>query len=262
MIATMVDWSAGSYEKTATELAPVALAVVDRAALRPDEAVVDLACGTGNAALLAASRGARVVGIDSASRLLDVARERARAQDLDVDFREGDLLDLPAEDGSADVVLSVFGVIFAGDPARALAEIRRILRPSGRALVTAWVPEGPLDAMLGAMRGILARVTNSSPAERFPWSDRTEVGSLARDAGLAVESTTAHQLAIRDSSPAAYVAGMQEHPMAQSARPVLEQAGAAREVQDAMTAVLREANEDPHAFLIHSPYVVHELRAM
>jgi ubiquinone/menaquinone biosynthesis C-methylase UbiE len=73
----MVDWGAGSYESTAAELEPVAQAVVERASLRPGQDVVDLACGTGNAALLAAERGARVLGIDSATRLLGVARERA-----------------------------------------------------------------------------------------------------------------------------------------------------------------------------------------
>ena len=94
----------------------MAAAVVERAALLPGEVVIDLACGTGNAALLAAARGARVVGVDAAPRLLEVARERARASGAEVEFRESDLLDLPVADGAADVVVSVFGVIFASDP--------------------------------------------------------------------------------------------------------------------------------------------------
>jgi ubiquinone/menaquinone biosynthesis C-methylase UbiE len=261
MIAGMVDWSAGNYERTAAELQPVASSVVARAAVLPGEAMLDLACGTGNAALLAAARGARVVGIDDAPRLLDVARRRAQAQHLEVDFREGDLLQLPLPADACDVVVSVFGVIFASNPAAALAEIGRVIRPGGRVLLTAWLPAGPIDAMLGAMGRVVARVTGSTRARRFPWSDGAEVARLAVDAGLILESTTDAKLAIRDSSPEAYIAAGQEHPMALSVRPVLEAAGAALEVQEAMTAVLRDANEDPHAFLVHSPYVVHQLRA-
>ena len=257
----MVDWDAGSYERVAAELEPAAVAVVERAALRPGEAVIDLACGTGNAALIAASLGARVVGVDAAPRLLDVARERARASGVEIDFREGDLLDLPVADGAADLVISVFGVIFATDPAGALGEIRRIVRPRGRVLLSAWVPAGPIDAMLGAMGRILSRVTQSPPPKRFPWSDEVAVGRLASAAGLVLESTTPAELAIRDSSPEAYVAAGREHPMALSVRPVLQQAHAEIEVQEAMTAVLRDANQDPDAFLVHSPYVIHELHA-
>lgn len=128
----MVDWGAGKYETTAAELEPVARAVVEQAALIAGEDVLDLACGTGNAALLAAARGARVVGVDAAPRLLQVARTRAHAKGVDLDVREGDLLAVPVDESSADVVLSVFGIIFAADPSQALREIARVLRPGGR----------------------------------------------------------------------------------------------------------------------------------
>jgi SAM-dependent methyltransferase len=164
-------------------------------------------------------------------------------------------------DGAADLVISVFGVIFATDPAGALGEIRRIVRPRGRVLLSAWVPAGPIDAMLGAMGRILSRVTQSPPPKRFPWSDEVAVGRLASAAGLALESTTPAELAIRDSSPEAYVAAGRGHPMALSVRPVLQQAHVEIEVQEAMTAVLRDANQDPDAFLVYSPYVIHELHA-
>jgi SAM-dependent methyltransferase len=259
--AAVVDWGSGNYERTAAELEPVAEAVVGMAAISPGQDVIDLACGTGNAALLAAGRGARLVGIDASARLLEVARSRACAQGVDVDFREGDLLELPLADGTADVVLSVFGVIFASDPAQALREVERVLRPGGRVLLSAWIPAGPIDAMLGAMGRILGRVSPAPPPRRFPWSDPAALGPLAARQGLALEATTAAELTIRDSSPEAYVLGGQEHPMAVAVRPVIERAGVGAEVQEAMTAVLREANEDPEGFLVHSPYVVHKLHA-
>lgn len=260
MIFPMIDWGAGKYETTAVELEPVARAVVEQAALIAGEDVLDLACGTGNAALLAAAVGARVVGVDAAPRLLEVARTRAQTSGVDLEVREGDLLALPVDDASVDVVLSVFGVIFAADPPQALREIARVLRLGGRVLVSAWVPGGPIDAMLGAMGRIMSRVTDAPPMVRFGWADATGVGKLAAEAGLSLEATTPGELAIRAASPEAYVLAGQEHPMALAARQMLQQSDIEAEVQQAMTAVLRAANEDSAAFLVHSPYVVHELR--
>jgi len=257
----VVDWGVGNYEKMAAELQPVSEAVVGMAGISSGQDVTDVACGTGNAALLAAGRGARVVGVDASARLIEVARRRAHTQGVDVDFREGDLLELPLTDGAADLVLSVFGLIFAPDPALALSEVARVLRPGGRVLLSAWIPAGPIDAMLGAMGRILGRFSQTPPAQRFPWSDPAALGPLADRHGLALEATTTAALAIRDSSPEVYVLAGQEHPMALAVRPVIEGAGVGAEVQEAMTAVLREANEDPDAFLVHSPYVVHELHA-
>lgn len=253
----MVDWGAGRYETTATELEPVAEVVVEQAALSGGEDVLDLACGTGNAALLAADAGARVIGVDAAPRLLEVARTRARAAGLDLDVRNGDLLALPVDDASVDVVLSVFGVIFAADPPKAMQEIARVLRPGGRVLVSAWVPAGPINAMLDAMGRIVGRVTGGTPAERFAWSDADTVGDLAAAAGLSLQTTIPSELTIRAASPEAYVQGSQEHPMALEVRRAVPPETEI-EVQQAMTAVLRAANQDGAAFLVHSPYVVHE----
>lgn len=257
----MIDWSAGSYEQTAGELEPASEAVVARAALRPGELVVDLACGTGNATLLAAAADAQVTGVDSAVRLLELARERARAAELDIEFRPGELSELPVPDHAADVVLSVFGLVFAPDPARALREVARILRPGGRVLISAWVPAGPIQAMLSAVGSIIARITQSTPPSAFDWSDPVALGALAAQADLALVSTVRLELPIRDASPESYVLAQEAHPMALAIQPVLDRAGAREEAYAAMGAALREANEDPSGFLVHSPYVVHELRA-
>ena len=259
ILELVVDWGAGAYETAAAELQPVADVVVERAAIAPEDDVVDVACGTGNAALLAAAAGARVVGVDGAGRLLEVARDRARSEGVVVDFRQGDLLALPVDDAAADVVLSVFGVVFAEDPAAALREVARVLRPTGRALLSAWVPAGPIDAMLAAMGRIVGRVTGAPPPQRFAWSEPDALATLAGTAGLTLVGTTENKLAIRATSPEAYVTAGEGHPMALAVRPVIDRAGAADEVRKAMISVLRESNEDPQAFLVHSPYVIHEL---
>lgn len=255
-----IDWDAGSYETTAAELAPVAEVVVDRSGVGAGDDVIDLACGTGNAALLAAARGARVVGVDGAPRLLAVARERAAAQGLELEAREGDLLALPVDDRAADAVLSVFGVIFARDPSAALAEVARILRPGAGAFISAWVPDGPIHNMLAAAGRVMAQVAPTPQPPRFGWSDPDVLSPVARDSGLVLSGTEPARLAIRAASPEAYVDAGSEHPIALAMRPTLEGAGVAEQARAAMIAVMRDANEDPSGFLVHSPYVVHELR--
>ena len=199
----MVDWGKGRYEETAAELEPVAAAVVAMAAPRAGERVLDIACGTGNGALLAAARGADVVGVDAAPRLVGVAEERAAAAGLSLELLVGDALALPVADASFDVVISIFGVIFATDPARAIAEVARVLRPDGRAYVTAWVPAGPINEMLTVLGRAIGRATGGAPPpKRFAWSKTDSVRTIAEPCGLAV-STTRHELAIRAASPAA-----------------------------------------------------------
>src|SRR6266536_255318 len=119
----MIDWDLGHYEQAASELEPVAEHLVSLADPRAGERVLDLATGTGNAALLAARSGADVTGLDAASRLIGVARERAAEAGAEASFVVGDLQALPFEDSSFDFALSVVGLIFADDADRAFAEM-------------------------------------------------------------------------------------------------------------------------------------------
>src|SRR6202042_691408 len=151
-------------------------------------------------------------GVDSAPRLLEVARQRALSLTVEAEFLQGDLLELPVADGSADVVISVFGLIFAPDPARALAEVARVAAPGARVLLSAWIPAGPINDMLAALGRVVARVTQAPAPQRFLWSDPAVVEAAAGEVGLSLSATTRAELAIRDASPDAYVAGLQEHP--------------------------------------------------
>ncbi len=147
--------------------------------------MVDVGCGTGNAALLAAALGARVTGVDPAARLLEVARERAADEGLQATFVAGDAASVPLEDATADVVLSVFGVIFAPDPAAAAAELARVTAPDGRILLSAWIPEGPISQMGRAAREAIGRALGTPPGPpQFMWHDRDALAALFGPAWL------------------------------------------------------------------------------
>jgi SAM-dependent methyltransferase len=254
----MIDWGMGHYERTAAELEPVAEHVVSLANLQSGERVVDLATGTGNAALLAARRGALVTGLDAASRLIDVASSRAATAGLDVSFVVGDIQALPFESRSFDLALSVFGIIFAADASSAFEEMIRVLRRDGRALLAVWVPAGPIDAAVGTFGRAIAAATGSR-LNRFAWHDPAAVGELAQRCGAKVQIHEG-ELRITATSPEAYLrANEQHHPMSIAGRSVLEQAGVYGDVRDQALAVLREGNEDPHAFRVVSPYRVLEV---
>ncbi|HET9763719.1 MAG TPA: class I SAM-dependent methyltransferase, partial [Casimicrobiaceae bacterium] len=165
-----IDWGLGEYETTAAELAPAAEHLISLARVRAGERVLDIATGTGNAALAAAREGATATGVDAAPRLIEVARQRAAADRLDASFVVGDLHELPFEPGAFDCVVSVFGIIFAADSQRAVAELMRVLAPGGRSLISVWVPAGPIDAMVGVFMRAVAQATGSqSPG--FAWND-------------------------------------------------------------------------------------------
>lgn len=255
----MIDWGLGHYERTAVELEPVAEHVVSLAGIARGQRVLDLATGTGNAALLAARSGAAVTGLDASARLLEVARGRAAAEGLDVEFVQGDLHALPFDDGSFDVVVSVFGLIFATDAERAFAELMRVLEPDGRALVSVWMPAGPIDAMVGTLGRALAEATGMRRA-RFAWHDGAAVSELAAGRAASVEIHDG-ELSITAASPEDYFAANEAlHPMSLAGRPVLEQAGTYAEARELALAALREGNEDPDSFRVTSPYRVIEIR--
>ncbi|MDQ3570964.1 MAG: class I SAM-dependent methyltransferase [Actinomycetota bacterium] len=131
------DWSVGEYERTASQLDVASASVIHAAAIGPTEHVLDVASGTGNAALRAAIAGVRAVGVDRAERLVTVARERARQANLELPVVTGDALEQPFSDASFDVVLSVFGVIFAQPGEQVAAELLRVTRPGGRVVLSA-----------------------------------------------------------------------------------------------------------------------------
>ena len=138
-------WAAGDYPAIAQrQLWPLGERVVRRIGVAPGEDVLDVACGTGNAAIRAAQAGGRVVGVDLTPELLEEGRRLARAAGVAVAWIEGDAEALPAADESFDVVVSVMGCMFAPRHRVTAAELARVLRPGGRLCVTGWAPEGAM----------------------------------------------------------------------------------------------------------------------
>ena len=124
-------WSSGDYSVIGSSLHSVSEQLVDAADLHAGWRVLDVATGSGNAAIAAARLGAEAVGIDYVPELLDRGRERAAAERLPVSLAEADAQSLPFADGEFDAVTSVFGVMFAADQVRAADELVRVVRPGG-----------------------------------------------------------------------------------------------------------------------------------
>jgi SAM-dependent methyltransferase len=182
-------WAAGDYPAIAQrQLWPVGERVVRRAAVTADEDVLDVACGTGNAALRAAQAGARVTGVDLTPELLEVGRELAEREGVDIDYVEGDAEALPAGDESFDVVLSVFGCMFAPRHGVTAAELARVLRPGGRLVITAWTPDGNMGELFGALG---AYMPPPPPLAEPPllWGSEDHVRGLFAGTGIELELT-------------------------------------------------------------------------
>jgi SAM-dependent methyltransferase len=135
-------WEAGDYATLSEYIADVGELVVVRAGIEPGMSVLDVACGTGNAAGPAARAGARVTGLDLVPKLLEQGRTKAEAEGLEIEWVEGDAENLPFEDGSFDRVLSTFGHMFAPRHQRVADEMARVCRQGGAIVTATWTPQG------------------------------------------------------------------------------------------------------------------------
>lgn len=170
-------WAAGDYPDIAKTINPVSAEVVEALAITGDDDVLDVATGSGNAALFAAARGANVTGLDLTPKLLEVARSRAEQAGAEITFIEGDAEALPFEDRSFDRVMSVFGAMFAPNQEQTAAELVRVCRTGGAVAVTAWTPEG----LNGQMFGTIGRhMPPPPPGFRSPveWGSEERVRQL------------------------------------------------------------------------------------
>jgi SAM-dependent methyltransferase len=192
-------WGTGDYRAVAEKVTSIGDVLVSRAAIEPGMEVLDVACGTGNAAIPAAKRGARVTGLDLSPGLIAIARERGAESDVDIEWLEGDAQALPFEDDSFDRVISAIGHMFAPDHQRTAGELRRVCRRGGRIAIACWTPEGSIASMFERLGGI-----SPAPPEGFQspllWGTEGHVRELLGDA---VEFEQ-HAVEFNEPSPDSY----------------------------------------------------------
>lgn len=176
------SWIAGDFGQIAKLNASEAEGFITRINLKPGMKVLDVACGTGNQSIPAARAGAQVTGLDIAPNLLEQARQRAHAENLKIEFVEGDAEKLPYPAGQFDVVLSMFGAMFAPRPEVVASELKRVCRAGGLIAMGNWTPEG----FVGQMFQITARHVPPPPGMQPPslWGvEKVVAERLASGAG-------------------------------------------------------------------------------
>jgi ubiquinone/menaquinone biosynthesis C-methylase UbiE len=149
-------WASGDYAVIGSTLQMTGEVLCETVDVAAGERVLDVAAGNGNASLAAARRGAEVTASDYVGALLERTQARAAAEGFAVQTREADAEALPWADGSYDVVLSTFGVMFTPNHEQAAAELARVCRRSGRIGVTAWTPEGFIGRMFKVVGSYVA----------------------------------------------------------------------------------------------------------
>jgi SAM-dependent methyltransferase len=181
-------WASGDFSVVASRIVFQAEHLCETADIQAGWRVLDVATGSGNAALAAARRGCEAVGIDYVPALLQRGCLRAAAEHLDVRFVEGDAEDLRFPDASFDAVLSIYGVMFAPDHRRAAAELARVCRPGGRIALASWTPDG----FIGETFRIFARYLPPAPGLEPPvrWGDQGYLDALF---GHVAASMTSHR---------------------------------------------------------------------
>src|SRR4051794_35631727 len=146
-------WMTGDYDLFSRYLEKDAERFFQRLGITPGTRLLDVGCGSGQMALIAARAGARVTGCDISTNWLEQARARAAAEGLDIEFEEGDAELLPYGDSWFDAVVSMFGAMFAPRPELVAAELTRVCRPGGMIAMANWTAAG----FMGQMFKIISR---------------------------------------------------------------------------------------------------------
>jgi len=235
-------WTAGDFADIARTIEEVAELIVERAGAGPGTEMLDVATGSGNVAIPAAQRGARVTGLDLTPKLLDAARRRAAEAGVEVQWIEGDAEQLPFEDRSFDVVTSCFGVIFAPRHEHAAGELTRVARPGATIVFTAWTPEG----LNGEMFKLIGSYMPPPPPEiksGLLWGTEDHVRSLFADSGAEL-TFERHTVDFLHDSPESWVE-YNERVLGPTimAKGMLEPQGRWEELRGRLVELYRERNE-------------------
>jgi ubiquinone/menaquinone biosynthesis C-methylase UbiE len=191
-------WMAGDFGEIAKYAAREGENFVSRLQLSPGQRVLDVACGTGNTAIPAARTGVEVIGVDIAPNLLEQARQRAAAENLSVKFEEGDAEELPFKAREFDVVVSMFGAMFAPRPELVVKELLRVCKPGGLIAMANWTPEG----FIGKTFRATAQLAPPPPGVPPPvlWGDE-QVVKQRFSSGIAELKTEKHTVSFKYPFP-------------------------------------------------------------
>jgi SAM-dependent methyltransferase len=165
-------WMTGDYDLFSRYLEKDAKVFYQRLGITPGTRLLDVGCGAGQLALIAARAGAKVTGCDIATNWLEQARTRAAAEGLEITFEEGDAESLPYQDAQFDAVSSMFGAMFAPRPELVAAELTRVCRPGGTIAMANWTPSGFIGQMFKTIARHIAPSGMPSPAL---WGDEATV---------------------------------------------------------------------------------------
>ena len=165
-------WMTGDYDVFARYMEKDAEVFYQRLGIAPGTKLLDVGCGAGQLALIAARAGAKVIGCDIATNWLEQARTRAAAEGLEITFEEGDAEALPYEDAQFDAVTNMFGAMFAPRPELVAAELTRVCRPGGIIAMANWTPSGFIGQMFKTIARHIAPSGMPSPAL---WGDEATV---------------------------------------------------------------------------------------
>ncbi len=221
-------WTGGDLGRVGVRHVVVAELLCGAVDVHAGERVLDVAAGSGNAALGAARRGAAVTAVDLSARALELARRRAELEALPLDTQVADAEALPFADASFDVVLSTFGVMFASEAQRAAGELLRVCRPGGRIALANWTPDGVVGGALAIVGRHVAPAAAADLGDAMTWGRRAGLRRLLGD-GVEQLRTRRRTTDLRASSIAAYVEAMRAGPGAtRRVFALLDEAGRAR----------------------------------
>ena len=171
-------WMTGDYDVFSRFLEKDAVRFFERLCVTPGSRLLDVACGAGQLALIAARAGVQVTGCDIAANWIERARARAASEGLNITFEESDAESLPYRDAQFDVVTSLIGAMFAPRPDRVAAELTRVCRPGGMIAMANWTPGGFVGEMFKAISKHIAPTGMPAPVL---WGDEAAVRERLRD---------------------------------------------------------------------------------
>jgi len=242
-------WEKGDFTRIAASMRESGDALVERLSIARGLKVLDLGCGDGTTALPEARRGAEVLGVDISSNLVSAGNRRAKAEGLaNIRFQEGDATDLrDLDDESFDLVVSIFGAMFAPRPFEVAKEMVRVARRGGRIVMGNWIPNDP--TMVAQLLKISSAYT-PPPPEGFispmKWGVERDVIERFAGAGVPAENVLCDRDTFRfvyQGAPAAYVEEFERYyGPTMNAFEAAEKTGRSPELRNELVALFEHEN--------------------